>query len=91
MPVLLKIWPDDENVLKNAKDWVRDSLTNGKGEALKGFAELDIKPGDLALKALPEEDLHAEIETAGMDVNYSPQLTRFKGSGRHTEIWAAIL
>jgi len=72
IPTLLELWPEDENSA-NAKAWVRDSLSVGR--AVKGYAYVDIKPGDLIPKALPEEDLKAEIEVEGIEVNYNPKLS----------------
>lgn len=71
IPALLALWPDTKD-LEDAKSWVRDSLSVGK--AVKGFAEINIKPGDLIPNALPEDDVHAEITIENMEVNYSPRL-----------------
>ncbi len=75
IPGLLALWPDTKGS-EDAKSWVRDSLSVGK--AAKGYAEINIKPGDLIPDALPEADIHAEITIENMGVNYSPGLKHLR-------------
>lgn len=86
---LARYWP--ASIGTATRTWIVTNLTDGI--IRKARADINIKPGDLAGRVLPDEAVDATIELEGVTVNYLNPLPKVFGvngvaslSGRHVEI-----